>query len=190
MNKWVVYDVDSVYHALNDNNNDDSVYRFHYQVMEVIDSSILDLQGRTNQIILRYFRHSASDPWNFTATWTEYLTLSSAYKNEDNVPYHKLSFPISAGITWNGNDANNLGAEDYKYLDFHVPRNIGGFNFDSTLTVLHTDDDNYVQKKFGEEIYATGVGMIYKEKDDLGKRNGIVVSGLEYKATLNDFGPR
>jgi len=30
--KFIIYDVDSIYHSDNDNNNDDSVYSWHFQV--------------------------------------------------------------------------------------------------------------------------------------------------------------
>lgn len=188
--KWIEYDVDSVYHAENDNNNDDSVYAYHFQVREEIDTTFSDGQGRPTQVILRYKRMMDGEDWMLTAVWTQTLSLSSAYRTEDNVPYHKLAFPINGSTTWNGNDANTEEEEMYEYEDFHISGTVGGFGFDSTLTVLQRDEDNYVEKIYGKEKYAAGVGMVYKVRDDLGKRNGIVVKGLEYKMTLRDFGPR
>ncbi|HNP99363.1 MAG TPA: hypothetical protein PKK99_09925 [Bacteroidia bacterium] len=187
---WIEYDVDSIYHAENDNNNDDSVYSYHFQVREEIDSTFADGQGRPVQVILRYKRNSDLEAWSLVAVWTQTLSLSSAYRTEDNVPYHKLAFPINGSTMWDGNDANIQEEEMYEYTDYHTALTIGGFDFDSTLTVLQRDEDNYVERIFGQEIYATGVGMIYKQRDDLGKRNGIIVKGQEYKMTLKDFGPR
>ena len=188
--KWVEYDVDSIFHAENDNNNDDSVYSYHFQVREEIDTSYADGQGRPTQVVLRYKRNTDLDPWTLTSVWTQTLSLSSAYRTEENVPYHKLAFPINNSTTWDGNDANTEEEEMYEYDDFHIARTIGGLTFDSTLTVLQRDEDNYVERIFGKEIYATGDGMITKVRDDLEKRNGIVVKGLEYKMVMRDYGPR
>ncbi|MBK7851000.1 MAG: hypothetical protein IPJ66_07630 [Bacteroidetes bacterium] len=188
--KWVEYDVDSIYHAENDNNNDDSVYAYHFQIREELDTTYSDGQGRPTQVLLRYKRNSDGEDWVLVSVWTQNLSLSSAYRTEDNIPYHKLAFPINGSTTWDGNDANTNEEEMYEYEDFHIERSFGSFDFDSTLSVLQRDEDNFVERIYGQEIYATGVGMVFKERDDLGKRNGIVVKGLEYKMTLRDFGPR
>lgn len=188
--RWVSYTVDSIYHGENDNNNDDSVYSFRFQVMETIDSTFLDGQGRPTQLVYRYKRQSSADEWSFVAVWTQTLTLTGAYRKEDNIAYHKLAFPINSSINWDGNAANTLEEEFYSYEDIHESLSLSGISFDSTLTVQQMDEDNFVEKIFGKEIYAAGVGLIYRERDELGKRNGIVVKGLEYKMTLLDYGPR
>ena len=54
--RWVEYDVDSIYHGENDNNNDDSVYTFHFQIREEIDSTFINGQGQETQILIRYKR--------------------------------------------------------------------------------------------------------------------------------------
>lgn len=186
--KYAVYDVDSAYHAENDNNTDDSVYYSHYQIKELIDSTFIDGQGRPAQIIKRYKRDNDTLSWNLVNIWTQVLTATTAYKTEDNVPYHKLSFPISSTVTWNGNDANTLEVEMYSYDSFHSPMSINGLSFDSTLSVLQRDDDNFVQRIYGREVYANHIGMIYKERDNLGKLNGSVVKGTEYKMQIRSYG--
>ena len=69
--RYVVYDVDSVFHSDNDNNNDDSVYTWHFQVKEKIDSTFIDGQGRTAQRILRYRRLDTTAAWTFMNVWTQ-----------------------------------------------------------------------------------------------------------------------
>src|SRR3954469_9728937 len=69
--RWIIYDVDSVYHGTNDNDNDDSVYTFHYQVREVIDSGFTDIEGRQNETVKRYQRSDSSYNWNLTSVWTQ-----------------------------------------------------------------------------------------------------------------------
>ena len=65
---------------------------------------------------------------------------------------------------------------------------INSLSFDSTLSVIQIDENNYVETIFGNEKYAAGVGMIYKERNDLGKTNGQVVKGLEYRMVVVDYG--
>src|SRR5690349_16220873 len=106
--KWIVYSVDSIVHSTDDNNNDDSVYYFHYQVKEVIDSSITDGEGNMRQVLVRYFRNDTTEAWNINSVWTQALKSNSAYRWEENIPYHKLSFPINSDVEWNMNDQNTL----------------------------------------------------------------------------------
>jgi hypothetical protein len=187
---WIIYDVDSIYHGVNDNNNDDSVYTYHFQNMDMIDSSFINASGQPTQVLLRYKRNTPSDEWILNNVWTQQLTRYGAYRVENNIEYHKLAFPIGKEITWNGNDANTLGEEDYYYLEYNVPLTVQGLSFDSTVSVLQRYDDNYIEKIYGNEIYANHVGLVFKERDELGKINGNVVKGLEYRMTLSDYGPR
>ena len=186
--RWVIYEVDSIYHAENDNNNDDSVYTFHFEIREQLDSAFLDGAGRLNQIVKRFKRKDSIADWSLTDVWTQTVTTVGAYRNENNICYHKLSYPIGVESYWNGNDANTLAEEMYSYEYFHEPGFVNGMAFDSTLAVLQIDENNYVERIFGREIYAAGVGLIYKERDELGKKNGIVVKGLEYRMRLIAFG--
>ncbi|HRU60515.1 MAG: hypothetical protein ACO1G7_07105 [Bacteroidota bacterium] len=188
--RFVIFEVDSIVHAENDNNNDDSVYTFHYEVLEQIDSSFIDGSGRSAQVLKRYHRLTDGDPWNLTSVWTQTLTVSAAYRFEDNITFHKLAFPISENTTWDGNDMNTLDEELYAYEDYHVSRSVNGMAFDSTLSVLQRDDNNFVERVYGQEIYANGVGLIRRQRDDLGKRNGIVVKGTEFTMQVKDYGPR
>ena len=78
--------------------------------------------------------------------------------------------------------------EMYHYSGINVPNQVNNLSFDSTLTVIQRDDNNFVEIIYGKEIYASGVGMIYKERRDLRKTSGIVVSGTEFKMTVHAYG--
>lgn len=185
---WKEYRVDSVYHSETDNNNDDSVYSYQFYIREVIDSSYLDNAGRVTEIIKRYRRIDSLSDWKISSVWTQRLTTINAYRNEDNVNFHKLSFPISSSIIWNSNDANTYEEENNYYEYFHEPGIFNNLEFDSTLSVIQVDENNFVARQFGNEIYAAGIGLIFKQRDELGKRNGVVVSGMEYKMVITGYG--
>jgi hypothetical protein len=186
--KYVIFDVDSTVHSTNDNDNDDSVYHYHYQVKEVIDTAFTDGEGKQRQVVVRYYRTDSTQEWNFNIVWTQALTASSAYRWEDNIPYHKLSFPISQEIEWNGNDQNTQDEEMYHYTGIHAALSYNSLEFDSTVTVIQRDDNNFVERIFGKEVYAAGVGLIYRERNNLRKTSNIVVSGTEFRMTVNSYG--
>ena len=155
--KFIIYNVDSIYHSESDNNNDDSVFSYQFQIKDKIDSSYIDLEGRVNQVRLRYHRDNDTMQWQLTEVWTQYLSTTSAYLTEENIKYHKLSFPINSSITWNGNDSNTEEEELYFYEYYHESDFINGLSFDSTLSVIQIDENNFVETIYGNEKYAAGV---------------------------------
>ena len=186
--KFVIYNVDSIVHATNDHDNDDSVYYHSYQVKEVIDSSFIDGEGNVRQIVLRYFRSDTTQDWTINSVWTQSLNSTNAYRWEENIPYHKLSFPINGEIEWNENDKNTLDEVLLQYKDIHQPLSINNLSFDSTIVVTDDAIPNAVEDISNLEIYAAGVGMIYKENMDLRKTSGQVVSGIEFTMTVYSYG--
>lgn len=186
--RFVVFDVDSIVHSTDDNENDDSVYYFHYQVKMVIDSSFIDGEGKERQVVVRYYRPDSTHDWNVNIVWSQSLSESGAYMWEDNVPFHKLSFPINGEAEWNGNDRNTQEEEMYHYESINSSKTLNSISFDSTLTVIQRDDNNFVEKIYGKEVYASGIGMIYKERKDLRKTSGMVVSGTEFKMIVSSYG--
>lgn len=197
--RFVVYNADSIVHRTDDNNNDDSISYYHYQLKDVIDSTFPDLEGKKRQVILRYYKDSITD-WTLRNVWSQLLSSSTAYRYEDNIAYHKLAFPISSSIKWNGNDMNTDVEELYSYQSIHSSSQVSSMSFDSvtttlqfdsTINVLQIDETLFIGRTYGVEIYAENVGLIYKERDEL-TYNGAqqISSGTEYKLTVMDYGPR
>jgi hypothetical protein len=186
--KWVEYSVDSIVHAENDNNNDDSVYSYHYYLREVVDHSFIDGEGQITQVIYRYKKDSLNHNWEIIGAWTEKLTAVGAFRTEDNVVFEKLAFPIRKNTEWNGNCMNTKDEQFYSYANLHQSLVLNNLTFDSTLSVVQFDDNNYIERRYGLEIFATGIGLVYKEDDQLEKRVGIVVEGTEYRKQIIAFG--
>ena len=72
----------------------------------------------------------------------------------------------------------------------NVPINIGGFSFDSAVTVLEYSDFNLIHHIFKEAKYAYGLGLVYRERDSLNIENGLVTNGVEFRQTIIDYSPR
>ena len=61
----------------------------------------------------------------------------------------------------------NIADEDWQftYLNINTPQTINGQNFAETITVERTNnDENLVEKKLYKEVYAKGIGSVYKEE--------------------------
>jgi hypothetical protein len=165
---------------------EDTVY---YQLREVVESVFTDNQGRPTQRLERYTRPTDSDPWVISDVWTSNISSTLAEKKEENNTYIKLTFPVRTNRTWDGNSKNNQDELLYEYIEADIPGSVGPLAFDSTLTVLQEDEDNFIEKKYSVERYATNVGLIYKEQIDILKdytnpSNPGVKAQRLYKETL------
>ena len=182
----VVYNVDSTYY----NEFDSSIAVFHFQIMERIDSTYNDNEGRPTQRIERFKRDSVTGAWHSIQAWNSTLTSARFERVENNIRYVRLGFPITATQTWNGNAYNILRQEDYYYLDFHEPLAIAAFYFDSVLTVQQADYNNLIHEKYGLEQYANHVGLVYKEFIDADKYiTGQYKNGIIYRETIYSYVP-
>ena len=96
-------------------------------------------------------------------------------QNESNVLFVKLFFPLSRDLKWNGNEFNNLpnsgnifndrNSELYSIGGIDLPTALpSGFETDHSLEVVHNNyEDPIIGSDQRKEIYAKGVGLIYKE---------------------------
>ncbi len=145
---------------------------YRYQIKEVIDSLYNNNQGQPTQRVVRYKRTSDTIPWSNILVpekvWTATLLSSMAIRQEDNYQYVKLVFPASLNETWNGNNLNTLGAQNYEYTALNTPYDLTTINtkqnihFDSTLTVLEIKDSSFLNYGYYFEQYAAGIGMIHR----------------------------
>jgi hypothetical protein len=190
---YIIYQVDSIIHRYEDdetNNPDSLIDTFHYEVKEVIDSSFIDGEGDVAWRLSRYYRENSNENWTFTSLWTAKRTNQSAQRVEENIRFVKLSFPVRLNTTWNGNLFNFLPEEDYTIQEANVPITIGGFSFDSSVTVLQLDDLNAIHHLYKEEKYVYGVGLAYRQRDSLNLDMFQITNGIEFRQTLIDYFPR
>lgn len=164
---YVIYQCDSI--AVVGFNID----TFKYQIKEVIDSvfKFNGTQEYFTQRIVRYKRTDTTIPWSNIflpeKVWTGTLLPNMAKRQEDNIVYVKLVFPMSLNEQWNGNAFDTItGQGDYQYTTLNTPLTINGTTFDSTLTVMQVNQSSFLSYQYCYEQYAAGVGLIYKEVID------------------------
>ena len=195
--KYVIYDVDSFFYD-DFNGLIDSSF---YQVKEVVDSKITDLEGDEAFKIIRYRKESDTTGWVLIDVWSSKLSTTNFQKVEENVRFLKLIFPINVNDTWNGNILNN-GAEPvdsegkaiYEYTAVEQSETIGGNTLSNVLTILQVEEINLIEEKVYEEKYAKGIGMVYKKSVDItseyNSSTGLFERsfGLDITMTLSSFG--
>lgn len=182
---WIIYDVVSIEHDAPVNKHDTSLF----QIKEVIESTFLDNENREAQRIERYIRSNSTLPWVIKDVWFSNLTTATAEKVEENARFIKLTFPISLGKTWDGNNFNSQDIWNYEYTEVDVSYTINNLSFDSTVTVLQIDEENLIEKNYALEIYAKDVGMIYKELILLETEvDGTITIGSELTMKLGSYG--
>lgn len=174
--KHIIYDVDSTIW-------DDffCVKTPHsYQIRWDIADTFRDNQFRLSYRIDTHIRPSDTAEWKTHRVLYVTPTETTLEMVEENLRFTKMIFPIQNGLSWNGNAAiSKLDADfqlyqnwNYYYEKFSEPFNNGFVYFDNTVTVNAVDEavnnpetqpGNYASRTFSKEIFAQGVGMIYRE---------------------------
>lgn len=154
-----------------------------YQAQDSIESTFLDNQGRLSYRIFRLIRDTAGlKPWQFAATFFATPTPTSIEYVDNNFRFIKLHAPVTDGYTWNAHayidtksvntTVGYLDAWQYEYRNLSESYSVLNKNYDNTVTVFQQDEttppgpfnpNNYQQRNLGTEVFAKGIGLIYKE---------------------------
>lgn len=155
----------------------------YYLAKDSVESQFNDAQGRPSFRIFRYLADTAkTQPWTYLATYV--ATFDDQKKQveyvNNNQRFIVLHQPLSEGFSWSGNSyiETRSGAFiymdgwSYSYQNIDQPYTVRKGKIDSTITVLQTDEvtppgpfspSSYQQTNYSLEVYAKGVGLIYKE---------------------------
>lgn len=151
-----------------------------YQVKHEVSAMIADNLGRPAFSITRYIRKKSTDTWVPDNTFMSVNTGKTLEFIENNMRFTKLQLPVKNGYSWKGNsfiDTYSFNSEvrylddwDYSYDSLHATFTAGAITFDSTLKVDQRDEEignpndpaSYSETNFGAEIYAKGIGLIYR----------------------------
>lgn len=154
-----------------------------YFAKDTIESTFFDNQGRLSYVIYRFVSDiSGTQPWQFASTYVATPTNEWIEYVDNNLRFIKLHSPISENYSWKAHsfiDTKSLNTPvpyldewEYQYQDLGSSYDVLNKTFDSTVTVFQQDEttppgpfdpNNYQQKNYGVEVYAKGVGLIYKD---------------------------
>ena len=141
----------------------------------IIDAS-LDLEGDSLYVIERSRRANLTDSWVVTDIWSAKRTATNAFRNEENLKFVKLAFPIKSGREWSplmfiSSDVEvPVGTEliemytnwEAEVLSVDQSETIGGFTFTDVLTCIQADDNNVVERRYVYEKYVKDVGLVFR----------------------------
>lgn len=166
---WI-YDVDETqYSELNGEQH------FTYEMKVQVTDSFPNSGGTITYVLQVLRKAEAADNFEYQDTWSARVEASEVIVNEGNIPYVKLSFPLTKGKKWNGNAYNSLGGDEscgndstpcdiYEIESINEPYEGNGLSFTQTVNVLQNNNqDVIVEKNVRKEIYARNVGLVYKE---------------------------
>lgn len=168
------YQVDSIIY----NDFDRVVDTNRFQLREVIGDSARDGENNLYYRVNRYTRATSGDSWRFKNTWVALVTDFQAQRVESNQRFIKLSFPPRVNEEWDGTVFLNVDTtiaipggnidiykdwDKFQYTRVDEALIINTTSYDSVLQVLLVDKENNIERRYGVEYYARGLGLVYKE---------------------------
>jgi hypothetical protein len=147
-------------------------------VREVASDTLRDNAGALRWVIERFERKSDTLPWVLARIWSASLNQQQAIRQEENLTYLRIIFPMDRRSEWDGHvflDQNmEIRVADetmrpfvnwrYEVDSIDVPGRIGGFTFDSLLMITEVDETNIIERRWSTSTYAKGVGLVYREQ--------------------------
>lgn len=162
-----------------------------YYLKTLIGDTIIDNQGRTARRFERYVRSTLQKPWVLKDVWTTFLNGNRLELVEENQRVIKLVFAPTVEKTWNANAFNTNSELECNYRDIHQPQKVNGINFDKTLVVEQEKYFTLIDYKRKFEVYAEGVGLVYKHFKDTkiaGFDTNAISTGVEQTMRVLEYG--
>lgn len=145
-------------------------------VQERITDTFTDAAGLLRYRVEQYSRLADTMPWQINQVLTLARGERRAYRDEANLRFVKLPFPLRDGATWDGNAFfdNTLILEvageqlelfkswDYRVLELEEALELSGLTFSDVATVQNADAENLLERRYALEQYARGVGLVYR----------------------------
>lgn len=159
-----------------------------YMAKDTIDDTLYDNLGRLTYRVHRFLTDTLfANPWQDDITYTITPTSNTIELVENNLRFVPLTEPLSTDMTWAGNaylgdnpyqtfygtltSQSSLQYWEFNYSNIGQPYQVGDSILQNTLTVQEADDSTnlplpndsvFANKSYGLEVYAAGVGLIYK----------------------------
>lgn len=143
-----------------------------FQVRERVDTVFSNQAGELTYKLIRSRRISARQAWGSDSVITINRSFSDLRYSQDNQKWVKLIFPVAENKKWDGNAFNNRGAEEYYYTQVARPFRLGDTTYTNTVRVLQLLVENQVERRERQEVYALGVGLIFKKTVNIDFCNG------------------
>ena len=185
--KFVRYEVTEIFHDAAVNVNDTN----KYILKTLVGEPIVDNEGREANKVFRFSYDIDTEELLDQRVWTGVIADSRGELVEENQRVIRLVFAITADKTWNIHAFNPMEEERAEYKDLHLPKNIGGSQLDSTVTVQYEDFFSLVDYIVKYDVYAKHIGLVQRSYKDLTIQNFDtlnITKGTEVHYRLLDWG--
>ncbi len=139
-----------------------------FQMQERIDTSFYDQTNALSYRIVRSVRPDENSTWADDSVMVVKMSDNSLLLTKDNTTFVKLIFPVKNGKSWAG-DAfnthviNKSEKEPLTYTNVGEPYKVNDQSFPNTITVIQGNPvKNFVYQDDRKEVYAEGVGRVYR----------------------------
>jgi hypothetical protein len=166
--RFITYDVREIRHDSGAIIAHDTL---NYQLKTVIGDTVIDNEKRIARKFLRYKRANSTQSWVLSDIWTTIIVDRRAELVEENQRVVKLVFAPTLSKVWDLNAFNQQTKLDCYYRNLHESSVINGISFDSVIVVEQEDFPSFVDYRRKYEVYANGVGLVYKYYKDLKIQN-------------------
>lgn len=173
-------------------------------IRESITDSFPAQDGLIWYRIERFQRQSESLPWQIGKVYAAARNKQQAYRTEDNLRFIKMTFPLQANETWDGNAffSNRTTVEvageqiemfvdwNYRTLSLADPFQVGDLLFDTVCSIQLADSENLVEYRQAKEHYAKNIGLVYRELQILDTQCEVCCNGDFAVCTTINWGQK
>jgi hypothetical protein len=132
-----------------------------YRLRLFVSDSIVNSAGAYTYIINRSRQTIGESTWSAVDTWSVSINDREAIVTEGNISFKRLMFPTRAGLTWNGNEYNNMGEDIYAMEAYEGEDILPGMTFENTIRVeQESNEDFIVFRDEREELYMKDIGLV------------------------------
>ena len=167
-----------------------------YELKEQLTDYFINQDRDTVYIMHRLRRSSAGAQWQLDSAYLVQRTPRWLAQTVNNRQTVQLLFPVAEGRTWNANLLNAAPADSFKMEAVGKPFEANNKVYENSLKVVQENILNtIVETDQREEVYAYGVGLVYKYINNLkyctrpdcyGQEN--ISTGLYLKMSLKETG--
>lgn len=134
-----------------------------YEVKEVVADYYLNQQNDSVYIFRRYRRSTPEAQWLLDSAYQVQRTPQWIIQTANNRPVLKIAFPVGEGRTWNANLFNTATPDEYAIAEVGQPFETDFSLYPTTLQVIQEEvEDKIVETNQRKEVYASGIGLVYK----------------------------
>ncbi len=150
------------------------------EVRETLVERFVETDGTETYRGERWQRADENSPWRFVQTYTVSRTATAAFREEDNLRFTKMIYPITENQSWDGNVAFDVrrqivvGGEfldvfngwDYRYDTIGATLTLAtGRTVENAVRVEQAAVDILIDFRDAYEVYASGIGLVERYLD-------------------------